>query len=133
MSITTILVIGSGGFIGAILRAYLIGVVNSHIEHDIPFGTLVVNVVGSFIMGFLYFFFTHTHFFPPHVKSFLSTGILGALTTYSTFAIETFILFNDKTYMLAFSNMLLNLFGSIIAVFSGYYIAKELLALYSAI
>ncbi len=126
MSIATILAIGSGGFIGAVLRAYLSGVINSNAPHDIPFGTLGVNLIGCFAMGILYFYFTHTQAFSPHVKSFLSTGILGALTTYSTFAVETFILLNDKTYMMALSNMALNLFGSIVAVTSGYFLAKQI-------
>ncbi len=50
----------------------------------------------------------------PHVKTFLVTGILGALTTYSTFAIESFFLLESGHYLHAFANMALNLFGTIL-------------------
>ena len=53
MSWQTILAIGSGGFIGAILRAYFNGLISHRLPHDLPFGTLGVNLIGSFIMGLL--------------------------------------------------------------------------------
>ena len=127
MSIATLLAIGSGGFIGAILRAYITGVVNHHFSHDIPFGTLAVNLIGSFILGSLFAFFTYTSFFSPHLKSFLSTGMMGALTTYSTFAMETFFLLNGGMYIMAFSNMALNLFGTILMAGAGFKLFEMLL------
>jgi CrcB protein len=127
MSIATLLAIGSGGFIGAILRAYITGVVNHHFSHDIPFGTLAVNLLGSFILGSLFAFFTYTSFFSPHLKSFLSTGMMGALTTYSTFAMETFFLLNGGMYIMAFSNMALNLFGTILMAGAGFKLFEMLL------
>jgi CrcB protein len=127
MSISTLLAIGSGGFIGAILRAYITGVVNHHFSHNIPFGTLAVNLIGSFILGSLFAFFTYTSFFSPHLKSLLSTGMMGALTTYSTFAMETFFLLNGGMYIMAFSNMALNLFGTILMAGAGFKLFEMLL------
>jgi len=127
MSISTLLAIGSGGFIGAILRAYITGVVNHNFSHNIPFGTLAVNLLGSFILGSLFAFFTYTSFFSPHLKSFLSTGMMGALTTYSTFAMETFFLLNGGMYIMAFSNMALNLFGTILMAGAGFKLFEMLL------
>jgi CrcB protein len=124
MSWQTILAIGSGGFLGAILRAYLNGVISHKLPHALPFGTLGVNLLGSFIMGVFISYFIYTTFFSLHVKSFLTTGILGALTTYSTFAIESFFLLQGGHLLLAFTNMTLNLFGSIIMAGSGYYLVK---------
>ena len=120
MSFQTILAIGLGGFIGAILRAYISGVVNHNFTHNIPFGTLAVNLSGSFILGSLFAFFTYTQLFSPHLKSFLSTGMMGALTTYSTFAMESFFLLNGGMYVMAFSNMALNLFGTVIMAGAGF-------------
>ena len=125
MSWQTILAIGSGGFIGAILRAYLNGLISHKLPHDLPYGTLGVNLIGSFLMGCLIAYFMYTNVFSLHTKSFLSTGILGALTTYSTFAIESFFLLEGGHIMLALANISLNAFGSIFMAGSGFYIIKS--------
>jgi len=122
MSWQTILAIGSGGFIGAVLRAYLNGVISHRVPHDLPFGTLGVNLIGSFIIGCLIAYFMYTTLFSVHIKSFLTTGILGALTTYSTFAIESFLLLESGSILLAVSNIVLNVFGTIFMAGSGYYL-----------
>ena len=127
MSIQTLLAIGTGGFIGAILRAYISGLVNNHFSHNIPFGTLVVNLLGSFILGSLFAFFTYTTYFSPHLKSLLSTGMMGALTTYSTFAMESFFLLNGGLYVMAFSNIALNLFGTILLAGAGFKLFESFL------
>jgi len=121
----TILAIGSGGFIGAVLRAYLNGLISHKVPHELPFGTLGVNYIGSFIMGALVAYFMYSTLLSVHLKSFLSTGILGALTTYSTFAIESFLLFNGGSIGLAFLNILLNAFGTVIMAGSGYYLVNH--------
>ena len=125
MSWQTILAIGSGGFIGAVARAYLNGLISHKVPHELPFGTLGVNYIGSFIMGALVAYFMYSTLLSVHLKSFLSTGILGALTTYSTFAIESFLLFNGGSIGLAFLNILLNAFGTVIMAGSGYYLVNH--------
>lgn len=124
MSWQTILAIGSGGFLGSVLRAYLNGVVSARMPHDLPFGTLSVNLIGSFIMGVLMAYFMYTNLFSTHIKSFLTTGILGGLTTYSTFAIESFLLLNSGQIALALANISLNAFGSILMAGSGFYLIR---------
>ena len=127
MSWQTILAIGSGGFIGAVLRAYLNGLISSKVAHDLPYGTLGVNLIGSFIMGALMAYFMYSSVFSLHSKSFLSTGLLGALTTYSTFAIESFLLLEGGHILLALTNISLNAFGSVFVAGSGFFIFKQLL------
>jgi CrcB protein len=128
MSWQTILAIGSGAFLGAVLRAYMNGVVNHHFPHTLPFGTMSVNLLGSFIIGALLASFTYTTFFSVHMKSFLTTGFLGGLTTYSTFAMETFLLLSGGHILMAVANMALNTFGTVAMAASGYYLVKNYLS-----
>ena len=128
MSWQTVLAIGSGAFIGAVLRAYLNGVVNHQFPHSLPFGTLSVNLLGSFIIGVLFAYFSYTTFFSVQAKSFLTTGFLGGLTTYSTFAMETFFLLSGGHLLMAALNMALNTFGTVAMAASGYYLFKSALS-----
>jgi CrcB protein len=125
MSWQTILAIGSGGFIGAVSRAYINGFISHRVPHELPFGTLGVNLLGSFIMGCLVAYFMYSSL-PIHLKSFLTTGFLGALTTYSTFAIESFLLLEGGSFVLALTNMALNVFGTVIMAGSGYFLVHSL-------
>lgn len=129
MSWQTFLAIGSGAFLGAILRAYMNGVVNHHFPHTLPFGTMSVNLLGSFIIGALLAYFTYTTLFSIHMKSFLTTGFLGGLTTYSTFAMETFLLLSGGHILMAAANMALNTFGTVAMAASGYYLVRNYLSL----
>lgn len=128
MSLQTILAIGSGAFIGAVLRAYLNGVVNHQFPHSLPFGTLTVNLLGSFIIGVLFAYFSYSTFFSIQAKSFLTTGFLGGLTTYSTFAMETFFLLSGGHILMAMVNMALNTFGTVAMAASGYYLVRNWLS-----
>ncbi|MGD9718182.1 MAG: fluoride efflux transporter CrcB [Sulfurimonadaceae bacterium] len=128
MSWQTILAIGSGGFIGALLRAYLHGFISHKLPHTLPFATLGINLLGSFFMGVLIAFFLYTSFFSPSAKSFLTTGVLGALTTYSTFAIETLFLLQGGHLLLACTNLVLNALGTVIASAGGFYAVKYFFA-----
>jgi CrcB protein len=128
MSWQTFLAIGSGGFLGAVTRAYLNGQINHHFPHSLPFGTLGVNLIGSFIIGVLFAYFSYTTLFGVHAKSFLTTGFLGALTTYSTFAMETVFLLSGGQIIMAATNMALNLFGSVLMAGLGYYLFRHFLA-----
>lgn len=118
LSWQTILAIGLGGFLGAIVRAYAVHFTNKYFSIEFPLGILFVNLVGSFVIGVLFAYFSH-YTVSTNLKAFLTTGFLGALTTYSTFAIETYLLFGTSLY-LAILNILLNLIGTILASGGGY-------------
>jgi len=126
MKIDTLLAIGIGGFIGAILRAYVVFLVNSNIKHNIPFGTLSVNLIGSFLLGILIGLIEFYIIQNSYIKSLLTTGILGAFTTFSTFAIESFFLFKNSLYLEAFSYILLNVIGSIVLAGAGFKIIESI-------
>lgn len=124
MSWQAILAIGSGGFIGAVARVYLNGLISHKVPHDLPYGTLGVNLIGSLLMGMFVAYFMYSSLFSMNTKSFVSSGILGALTTYSTFAIESFLLLKSGHTMLALANMSLNTFGTVLMAGGGFYIVK---------
>lgn len=114
----TVIAVGIGGFLGAIARFYINIIISNKFPSDIPLATLTANIIGSFLIGilialFLYYNPTDT------TKGFLITGFLGALTTYSTFAIESYILFGSS-FGYAITNIILNLFGTIFAAGGGY-------------
>ncbi len=120
MSSLTIIAVASGGAIGATLRLLINGIVNKHFAYTFPLGTLAVNLLGSLLIGVLFAYFHFNTTLSPHLKTFMITGILGALTTYSTFAIESFFLLESGHYTEAFANMALNVFGTIFFAGAGY-------------
>lgn len=117
-NLANIIAVGSGGAIGAVTRFYVAIEVTKQFPHNIPLATLSVNIIGSFIIGILVaFFLTYT---PSDIlKGFIITGFLGALTTYSTFAIESYVLLNNN-FWYGVLNIVLNVLGTIIAAATGY-------------
>lgn len=117
-SLANIVAVGLGGAIGAISRFYVGIQVVKYFPHELPLATLAVNIVGSFFIGLLVALFLH--FTPLEIlKAFLITGVLGALTTYSTFAIESYMLLNSN-FWYGVLNILLNVVGTILAASAGY-------------
>ena len=113
-----ILAIGVGGFIGSIARAYAVHFTNKYFPIEFPLGILFVNLVGSFLAGVLFAYFSN-YPLSVNLKAFLTTGFLGALTTYSSFAIESYLLLGTSIYI-AIANITLNLVGTILAAGSGF-------------
>lgn len=100
---TPILVI-VGAMIGAPARYLTDRLVQSRHESAFPWGTFAVNIVGSFILGFLAAASSH-HGLPASVVAFGGTGFCGALTTYSTFSFETYRLLEDRSRFYAVANV----------------------------
>ena len=109
-----ILLVGLGGFCGAVAR-YLVSGFMLKVSAAFPWGTLVVNVLGSFLLGFLMALVTETLAISPNERLFLAIGFLGSFTTFSTFIYETNSLLEEGEFLLAgvnlFSSLLLGLFG----------------------
>ena len=113
-----LLYVALGGAVGASLR-YLISLFMLQVfGTGFPFGTLLVNIIGSFFMGIVYAFGEHMH--ESHVlKAFIGVGMLGALTTFSTFSNETLLLFQRGEWIQAFLNVLLNVGICLFMVYLG--------------
>jgi len=115
--VSTLLWIGAGGFFGAIARFLISGYVQKSVSLPFPVGTLAVNVLGSFLIGFLALFFEEV--IAPQYRAMVVTGFLGALTTFSTFSYETSMLIIEGAYFRALLNVLLNVFLCLFATFLG--------------
>jgi CrcB protein len=84
----TILAIAAGGAVGAVLRHFL----NNALAGEFPWGIFACNVIGSFVMGALIAFFADVAEPPAALKAFLTVGMLGAFTTFSTFSLDAVLL-----------------------------------------
>jgi fluoride exporter len=117
---TNILLVGIGGLIGSITRYLASGYVQQTSKSiDFPFGTLVVNVVGCFIIGFLAQLAEDRGVFTTQSRLFVFTGFLGGFTTFSSFGNETLNLARDSQMMNAFANVGANVILGLFAVWLG--------------
>lgn len=115
--------IAIGGAIGALLRYGLSGWVYEQLGQEFPWGTLVVNLIGCFLIGFLWQLF-ETAVVTPEVRSFLITGGLGAFTTFSTYSLETINLLRDNELKYALLNITVSNLLGILLVFVGFVVAR---------
>ena len=118
--------IGIGGFIGAILRYQISGLVHHYYSAHFPSGTLVVNIAGCFFLGFFLTLVDGKFFISPQLRLLLAVGLVGAFTTFSTFSFETLSLLQDKLYFKASINILFSVIFGLISVWIGIVIAKLL-------
>ncbi len=123
---TKILLLAAGGAIGTVLRYSLSGVTYKFFNGVFPWGTLAVNLTGSFIIGILWGLF-EIETLSSNVRNFVFIGILGGFTTFSTFALESFSLFRDGEVKLAITNLLASNVLGILLVFAGFLIARYIL------
>jgi len=118
--LTNIFLVGFGGFIGSVLRYLASGYVQQSTKSiDFPYGTLVVNVVGCFIIGFLAQLAEDRGVFTSESRIFVFTGFLGGFTTFSSFGNETLNLARDSQMMNAFANVGANVILGLFAVWFG--------------
>ena len=122
MKLYLIVALGSG--IGGMLRYYISDFVQKNLSSLFPYGTLTVNVVGSFIIGFVLFYLDSLKLISSEMRLFLTVGLCGGLTTFSTFSFETVKLIQDSEYYMAGTNVLLNVFLTLLAVLFAAFISK---------
>ncbi|MGX9462682.1 fluoride efflux transporter CrcB [Shewanella sp. A14] len=113
-----VLLVALGGSIGAVLR-YLLSIFMIQLfGSSFPFGTLLVNLLGSFLMGAVYTLGQLSHV-SPEIKALVGIGLLGALTTFSTFSNETLLLLQEGLWFKAILNVLLNVTLCLFMVYLG--------------
>ena len=123
MSLSHLLAVGAGGFIGAIAR-YAMSTALNALTPRFPLGTLGVNVLGAFLLGLLATLFLEKVSVGVELRLLLLVGVLGAFTTFSTFSLETLDLIRAGSWPAACLSMVANLGGTLIAVWAGVALAK---------
>ncbi|MFA6234207.1 MAG: fluoride efflux transporter CrcB, partial [Bacteroidota bacterium] len=113
-----------GGGAGAVLRYGVAGVVQQWTGEDFPYGTLVVNVLGSLLLGFIVQVAEMKAGPGPWMKLFLTVGLCGGFTTFSTFSLESFRLLQDGSYLLAAGNIAGSLLFCLIGIWAGMVLAR---------
>ena len=119
-----LLYVGLGGFIGAIGRYWLTGLAQ-RLSSGFPLGTLVVNVLGSFVIGFLATLFLEKILVTMEWRLFILIGLLGAFTTFSTFSWESLSLLRNGDWGFALLYVGGNLVGCLLAVWAGFGLAQR--------
>lgn len=87
-----VLAIGLGGALGAVSRHFMAGWISRLTGHGFPWGIMIVNILGSFLMGLLITYLSHHFDTTPELRAFIAVGVLGGFTTFSTFSLETALL-----------------------------------------
>jgi CrcB protein len=120
------LIIGLGGFLGAVARYTVALWVGQRWGRTFPLGTFVVNISGSFLISLLMSLFTERFMVSPQVRLFLVVGFIGAYTTFSTFEYETGNLLKDGEWSIALANVILSVIAGFVALKLGELIAKSI-------
>jgi CrcB protein len=89
-----------------------------------PFGTLAVNLIGSFILGMMIFGLDEKELISPSMKLFIGIGFCGGFTTFSTFSLETFNLLKDAEFLFAGMNIMANVLLTIIGIYFAYLVTR---------
>jgi CrcB protein len=117
-----------GGALGSVGRFWLNGIVSRHFGETFPWGTMLINITGSFLIGF---FATITgtdgrYFAPASLRTFFMVGICGGYTTFSSFSLQTLNLARDGEWLYAGANVLFSIVLCLAGVWLGFLLANQL-------
>ncbi|HEY8225398.1 MAG TPA: fluoride efflux transporter CrcB [Pyrinomonadaceae bacterium] len=116
--------VGLGGFVGTLARYWLSGLIARRYGETFPFGTLAVNALGCFVIGFLFFFFYERSLTSPTFRTVVLIGLLGGFTTFSSYGLQTFTLLRDGELLMAIANVAASNVLCLVLVWLGYSLAK---------
>ncbi|PKL82945.1 MAG: fluoride efflux transporter CrcB [Ignavibacteriae bacterium HGW-Ignavibacteriae-3] len=118
------LIVFFGAGIGGSFRYWLSSLVQKQFPPYFPYGTLAVNLIGSFILGLMIFGLDERELISPSLKMFIGIGFCGGFTTFSTFSLETFNLLKDAEFLLAGFNILSAVILTILGIYFAYLITR---------
>jgi CrcB protein len=116
----------AAGAVGALLRYVVDGIVSPRASGLFPWGTFVINISGSLLLGFLFTVFTERAVIAPWVRSSITIGLLGAYTTFSTLSLESVQLVEERVYGLALINAAGSVAAGMLAVAAGIMVARAI-------
>lgn len=120
--------VAAGGALGAVLRYLVYVLAGLFLGMGFPFGTLIVNIVGSFIMGVLVEGSALAWTVGPQLRLFIAVGVLGAFTTFSTFSLDVAVLYERGRLGLVAGYVLTSVICSVSALFAGMYLMRHIYA-----
>ena len=119
-----ILFIGLAGLVGTLGRYWLSGLAARRFGETFPVGTLLVNIVGCFLAGFLFYLMQERFLVNQTVRTVILIGFLGGFTTFSSFGLQTFTLIRDSEFVFAALNIVVSNLVGLLMVWIGYTLAK---------
>jgi len=121
-----LLAVGLGGALGSLLRYFVAGAIQSPATAGFPWGIFVVNVTGGFLMGVIVELGALKLNLAPEIRAFLTVGILGGYTTFSTFSLDSVLLLQRGAYASAALYITGSTLLSIGALFAGFFLVRAL-------
>lgn len=120
-----ILLVGAGGAIGSVARFLSQQMIARYYPSSFPWGTLIVNIVGCFIIGIVYAFGEKGNLLSPEMRLLLATGFCGGFTTFSTFAYENISLMREGELLYTFLYIAASIIVGFLAAYIGIFVVKS--------
>jgi CrcB protein len=121
-----IIFVGVAGLVGTLGRYWLSGLIARRYGETFPWGTLVVNALGCFVTGAVYYVSEERFLVSPTVRSVILIGLLGGFTTFSSYGLQTFTLLREGEFGLAVMNVTLSNVLGLLLIWAGYTLMKAL-------
>lgn len=122
-----VLYIAVFGALGCLSRYYISGWVYNIFGSELPYGTFAVNLLGSLIIGFIMEYSLYSELISSNLRTALTIGFLGGLTTFSTFSYETFRLLEDGEFIIALLNIVVSVLICVLFTWGGVMVARYIL------
>ncbi|WP_276372968.1 fluoride efflux transporter CrcB [Chryseolinea sp. H1M3-3] len=126
MNLYHLLIIGLGGFVGSVFRYVTVRLVDDKLNALFPYGTLTVNIIGSFLLGIIYMLAIRKTGLTENGRLFLGVGFCGGFTTFSAFTLENFNLIQQKLIGTSVLYISLSVVAGILALAAGVWVSRFL-------